>query len=526
MKKRTARNSVVAATVLAAGLAMGVAPRAEAVSASATGGTVTNYPQGDKQWRAFVFTNYPVNEIPTMTASNAPSGVASASSEQSSSYPAWNAMDKNGGTRWNSSGAMPQWLQYQFASGKVINGYEFSAFNATQNPSNFTLQASNDGSTWTTLDTQTGKSAVTQYYLFSNTVSYTYYRLNVTAVGGGGGTSISLWEFMLYSTPALAVTDGGDVEYLVVAAGGAGGTTYDTGGGGAGGMLTGSVTLAAGTYPVFVGFDSGRDSLFSTLRAIVGGQGSSASPGTGAAGGSGGGSVRGPNSTPPGYAGGAGTFGQGNKGGGSGLWQGGGGGGAGGPGVDAINATGYICAGGPGLTNSISGSPVPYAAGGKGYSRSASDTTSGKGTPGGPNTGNGGNGGANGLAGGNGGSGIVIVRYVISAQLPIISNLAATNVTAAAADLLGYLSSTGAAPASVSVYWGASDGGTNAGNWAHAVDLGPRDVGTNNCPITGLVPQSTYYYRCLATNSFGAAWAPATASFTTAQPNGPIYRFW
>jgi len=379
------------------------APRAEAVTATATGGSVTNYPQGGKQWRAYIFTNYPVNEIPKMTANNAPSGVASASSEQGD-LSAWQAMDQNGtGTRWASLGSgYPQWLQYQFASGKVINGYEFAAFSVAQTPSNFTLQASNDGGTWTILDTRT--SAGKGYFMFSNTVAYTYYRLHVTADYGGG--SLSLWEFMLYSTPTLAVTAGGDVEYLVVAAGGDAGGSYDIGGGGAGGMLTGSVTLAAGTYPVFVGLGGSRDSMFSTLRAIGGGQGSASSPGSGAAGGSGGGSVRGPNSTPPGYAGGAGTFGQGNKGGdgySEGVWTGGGGGGAGGPGVNA-NAVDLISAGGPGLTNSISGSPVAYAAGGKGYQRGGSDSD--KGVARAPNTGNGGNGAA-------GGSGIVIIRCAL-----------------------------------------------------------------------------------------------------------------
>jgi hypothetical protein len=323
-------------------------------------------------------------------------------------------MDKDGGTRWSANGGMPQWLQYRFASGKVINGYEFSAFNAnpSQTPSSFTLQASNNGSNWTILDTQTGKSALNQYYIISNTVSYTYYRLYVTAVGGGGTTTVSLWEFILYSMPVLAVTAGGDVEYLVVAAGGAGGgSTSDTGGGGAGGMLTGSVTRAAGTYPVFVGKASGKDSIFSTLRTIGGGAGASISPGTGAWGGSGGGSVRNDGANP--RPGGAGTPGQGNRGG-NGYSTGyftGGGGGAGGPGVDA-NGVALISAGGPGLTNSISGSPVPYAAGGKGYHRNASDP-SGKGKAGDPNTGNGGNGGATGIAGGAGGSGIVIIRYAL-----------------------------------------------------------------------------------------------------------------
>ena len=411
------RLSVAAGVALAAGMMAAFAPRAEAVTATATGGTTNEYKQDGKQWRAFVFTNLPVSEIPKMTANDAPSGVASASTDGWSLWP-WYAMSQTG-NRWSSSGGAPQWLQYQFASGKAINGYEFTGFVQSQTPSNFTLQASNDGSNWTTLDTQTGNSALTRYYVFINTVSYTYYRLNITAITGGG--VVSLTSFILYSSiPSLDVSAGGDMEYLMVAAGGAGGSSYDTGGGGAGGMLTGSVTLAAGTYPVTIGWGgqerNGRDSTFSTLRAIGGGVGSLGSPGDGAAGGSGGGSVR------ESRVGGAGTDGppkQGNKGGNghSSNLTGGGGGGAGGPGVDA-NATDMISAGGPGLTNSMSGSPVVYAAGGKGYNRSGSDSD--KSTSGAANTGNGGHGGSSSVAGGAGGSGIVIIRYALPPKGTVI----------------------------------------------------------------------------------------------------------
>jgi hypothetical protein len=463
---------------------------------AATGGTVTNYTLGGTNWTAIVFTNYPVNEIPTMTTNNAPSGVASASSEQAAN-PAWKAMDQIGSTRWSSSASMPQWLQYQFASGKVINGYEFSAYSAIQNPSNFTLQASSDGSNWTILDTQTNKSATSQRYVFSNAVSYTYYRLNVTTVGGGGANLVSLNEFRLYSMPVLDVTSGGDVEYLVVAAGGAGGSSHDTGGGGAGGMLAGSVTLAAGKYPVFVGKDSSQESVFGTMRAIGGGAGANSSPGAGAAGGSGGGSVR--NSAGVAIPGGAGTTGQGNRGGNgysTGYFTGGGGGGAGGPGVDA-NGVDYISAGGPGLTNSISGAAVAYAAGGKGYHRSASDPA-GKGKAGDPNTGNGGNGGINTSSGGAGGSGIVIVRYVANGGGGAVAPAAPTGLTA-----------TTVATNQINLAW--IDQATNETGYVVNRSLDSTNwtfvtltaVNATNYSNTGLTTNTLYYYRVAASNAAG-----------------------
>jgi hypothetical protein len=71
------------------------------------------------------------------------------------------------------------------------------------------------------------------------------------------------------STPSLvagtfAVTGapiGFSVKYLVVAGGGGGGNTfYSGGGGGAGGMRTGSMALAAGSYTVTVGAGGNRGS--------------------------------------------------------------------------------------------------------------------------------------------------------------------------------------------------------------------------------------------------------------------------
>ena len=56
-------------------------------------------------------------------------------------------------------------------------------------PKSWTLQGSNDGSSWTTIDTQTNFTAwgggnVFTGFSFSNTTAYSYYRWHVTANGG------------------------------------------------------------------------------------------------------------------------------------------------------------------------------------------------------------------------------------------------------------------------------------------------------------------------------------------------------
>jgi hypothetical protein len=101
------------------------------------------------------------------------------------------------------------------------------------------------------------------------------------------------------------------------------------------------------------------------------------------------------------------------------------------------------------------------------------------------------------------------------ASVPVISNAGgASNITVSAADLNGYLSSTGKTPTLVTAYWGPIDGGTNAAAWANTntfadfIGIGP--VTTNISPPT---PNVFYYYTYFATNSGGASWATPSEMF-------------
>lgn len=259
--------------------------------------------------------------------------------------------------------------------------------------------------------------------------------------------------------------------YLLAAGGGGGGTDMG-GGGGAGGVLTSTVDLSGGNYPVVIGGGglgnkgvgynstpapgaSGTNSTFNGLTALGGAGGRSGHwvpnyngsvPPTGGSGG--GGSPGGTSSN----AGSSGTPGQGTNGG-IGLYISnyfaGAGGGAGGN--DEVNGVSNTRPGigGPGLQSSISGTSLRYGGGGGG----AGHTGAGAGTGGlggggggarydtgvaaaaggtggvnpgeaggraasaaggaaGANTASGGGGGSHSTGhGGNGGSGIFIIRY-------------------------------------------------------------------------------------------------------------------
>ncbi len=67
-------------------------------------------------------------------------------------------------------------------------------------PKTWTFEGSNDGSSWTTLDTQTNFTAFThnapENFSFANTTAYSYYRINISANQGDTYTGITrMWLY-------------------------------------------------------------------------------------------------------------------------------------------------------------------------------------------------------------------------------------------------------------------------------------------------------------------------------------------
>jgi|GEM_PF-6521835 len=96
-----------------------------------------------------------------------------------------------------------------------------------------------------------------------------------------------------------------------------------------------------------------------------------------------------------------------------------------------------------------------------------------------------------------------------------VATLPATGVTAAAATLNGDLVFPGPSNAVVTVFWGATDEGTNAAAWANSIVLGPRTAGAFSTNISGLTAGTLYSYRCFASNATATAWAAVAQNFTT-----------
>jgi hypothetical protein len=141
--------------------------------------------------------------IVRMTSNTAPFGVASASSQLSSQYFAWKAMDKTTSSEWLADNwtTFPQWIQYELAISQVADRYSLTV-HAGRSIKTWQLQASNTGSfsgEQIILDTQTNApvwSSDKRTYSFTNSTAYKYYRISITEIHSPGHFGIIEWNLM------------------------------------------------------------------------------------------------------------------------------------------------------------------------------------------------------------------------------------------------------------------------------------------------------------------------------------------
>lgn len=112
-------------------------------------------------------------------------------------------------TRWIGHGStFPQRAVWTFPEATVVDTvriYNANYRGAKQSPSDFTIAGSNDGTTWTTLDSESDVTGWSnnqfRTFGFENTTPYTKYRLEVTAVQdmtGSEGKRVTITEIELY----------------------------------------------------------------------------------------------------------------------------------------------------------------------------------------------------------------------------------------------------------------------------------------------------------------------------------------
>jgi hypothetical protein len=151
--------------------------------------------------------------IPVMTGNTSSSGTSSGGTFQNG-FEYWRAFDQNASTSWSSNGGLgtTAWVSYQLTTPIVVKRYYIVKIAATTNrPSGWNFQASNDGSSWTTLETVTGDTVNTTYLsgVLPNTTAYSYYRIFVNTAVAGVSAQIISFEFTDNATASYGGANGG-----------------------------------------------------------------------------------------------------------------------------------------------------------------------------------------------------------------------------------------------------------------------------------------------------------------------------
>lgn len=156
-----------------------------------------------------------------MTSDTAPSPFVASASSTFSPGQEYYPFSGVGGQYWIGTGSGVDWLELDtgFVAGYPLSVYSVRAQTINRAPKNFTMQGSNDGSTWTTLDTrtlQTGWAAgeVRNYALGSLSANYRYFRLNITA-NNGDATYTEVAVLWLWGPTSVATGFGQVGAFLV-----------------------------------------------------------------------------------------------------------------------------------------------------------------------------------------------------------------------------------------------------------------------------------------------------------------------
>ena len=144
--------------------------------------------------------------------SRATGGTSSTNNQGGTNETVSQIFDGSVSTKWYEAAPSGVWAEYQFPNGFAwtITQYRISSANDVpqRDPAAWMLQGSNDGSTWTTVDTESGQSFAnrqqTNTYTVASPAPYRFYRLYITANNGGSSYGIQLSELALLSSAADA----------------------------------------------------------------------------------------------------------------------------------------------------------------------------------------------------------------------------------------------------------------------------------------------------------------------------------
>ncbi|WP_420370438.1 GH92 family glycosyl hydrolase [Curtobacterium sp. L1-20] len=194
---------VVGAAIASSGALIGVAP-AQAAAAPFT----TSFESADAQPLA----NTPLSPSTTVTGSTLPVGsllghvtAVTADAENPPNEVAANLADGSASSKWlafQKTGV----ITYRLDQAETLAKYSLTSANDSpgRDPKAWTVSGSNDGTTWTTVDTQSGQAfsgrGTTNDYSAATPGSYSQYRLTISQNSGDGLTQLADWSISDGST--------------------------------------------------------------------------------------------------------------------------------------------------------------------------------------------------------------------------------------------------------------------------------------------------------------------------------------
>ncbi|WJV60985.1 discoidin domain-containing protein [Pectobacteriaceae bacterium C52] len=122
----------------------------------------------------------------------------------------------------------PPWLQVKMPAQKGITSYQLAGRNDRsgnywQQPADFTLSGSKDGTAWTVVDTQTDitwlSGGEVKTFTLSQPAEYVYFRLTVTAINSAPNNSLAISVFNLIGSSGRVVIVGRDGNDYTAASG-------------------------------------------------------------------------------------------------------------------------------------------------------------------------------------------------------------------------------------------------------------------------------------------------------------------
>lgn len=173
----------------------------------ATTGFMRQIPESIQDIQHDVYTRA-IDDVFEITASAAPNPGEGAA----------NVFDPALDTKWTIN-TMAGYVQYRYYMAITMHRYTLTvpAGNPNNNPDDWTLQGSNNGSSWTTIDTVTANvwsdDYETQEFVIDTPGSYSYYRLDITGnVGTTSNTQLADWR-MLWDEGVDLPTGDSDLTY-------------------------------------------------------------------------------------------------------------------------------------------------------------------------------------------------------------------------------------------------------------------------------------------------------------------------